>query len=680
MPLSLDEFPATDPTAWRAAAEESLKGAPFDKKLLTKTHEGITLQPIYGPADVKSASGDWPGVVPFGRGAEAVPVRPLVAQELPFGTPKLFNEVVLADLPRGQNALAIQLDVATRRGVDPSEADTTEVAACGLSLACLEDIKTALNGVDPASTALFVWAGASALPVLSLVAAQGGAWKGAVLGDPLTEYARDGALPIALDDAYTEMAASVKWSQAHGGSLRTVGVNASLWADAGGTAVEELAFGLATAVEYLRQLADQEISLEDAASQMVFTYTIGSNVFVQIAKFRAARVLWANVLEKCGVPPVPAHVHARGSIFNKSRLDPHTNMLRTTAEGFVGYMAGVQSLHLSPFDDSVRVPGEISRRITRNVHTILAEECDFAATADAAGGSYYVETLTSELADKAWALFQEIEKLGGMTEALRSGFPQNHVAKSAAAKMTAVSSRRDAFIGVNLFPNPSESPLDSSSEPDSRAVHAERASFIEALRPHSHPKTGRSVEAVTEAFTAGATLGQVCESLPRSAACEPEITRLRVVRAAEGFEALRARAWNHKKLHGSAPTAWLANFGPPKQHKARADYASGFLAAGGFLVNQGAGLTSLHDAAKAAVKSHAPVIVLCSTDETYPDIVPGFIEALREMKSQALVLVAGFPKDHVEAFKAAGVNDFIHLRADSLELLTRLHKSLGIGH
>lgn len=681
MPLSLDEFSASDFASWRAAAEESLKGADFDKKLLTRTHEGITVRPIYTVEDAPDVSltGGWPGQSLLGRGHRLAVSRPLVAQEMYCGMPGEFQVAACADLPRGQDALSIPLDAASRRGVDPSEAETGEVAVDGLSLACGEDLQKAFGGIDPAETQILIWAGATALPMTGLLAAHGGDWRGGVLGDPLTEYARTGTLPLALDDAYVEMAACVSWNASRGSRMRSVGVGAHLWADAGGSAVEETAIALATAVEYLRALAEQGVSPQTFAEQTLFSFSISPDTLMQIAKFRAARILWSRVLEGCGCEPIPAHFHARSTGFHRSKLDPHTNMLRATAEGFVGYLAGVESLTLEPFDATTRAPGEFSRRIARNIHTILAEECDFTATTDPAGGAWAVESLTNELAAKAWTLFQEMEAQGGMARSLLAGFPQKLVAKTRAKRLDAVATRREGLIGVNLFPNPAETPLEDATGFDERAAHAERAAFVEGIRQSVLPKTNRSVEAVAAAFASGATLGQVSAALPRSAPCEPQIEAVSVVRAAAGYEALRERARAYTLRHGHAPLAWLANFGPPKQHKARADFSLGFLSAGGFEVHQGAGASTPEEAAQSAHKSKAPLVVVCSTDETYPEIVPAFARALHAKRPKTTILLAGHPKGQIEALQTAGIHDFIHLRANALTLLDQLQKSLSIG-
>jgi methylmalonyl-CoA mutase len=391
---------------------------------------------------------------------------------------------------------------------------------------------------------------------------------------------------------------------------------------------------------------------------------------MQIAKLRAARLLWDRIVEAFGVKPSPLFIHGRSSIFNKSVLDPHTNMLRATAEGFAGVVGGVDSMHVAAFDEPVRTPDEFSTRIARNIHVILAEECGFAEVADAAGGSWYVESLTIELATKAWELFQEVEKRGGMAVALREGFPQSAVAVSAKARLDAVSKRREAVLGVNLFPNPAETPL--TPNPDqSEKKFTERSKRIASARKGGVKHASASVEDVAKAFQAGATIGEISKALPRKGAGLPEIPRVRVIRSAEGYERLRALTKE------KPPIVWLAKFGPPKQSKARADFSSGFFAAGGFDISQKtAGAKSVDEALEQAVASKAAIVVLCSTDDTYPDIVPAFVPALKAKLPGVKVILAGYPPDQIESHKASGVDDFIHIKVDCLAFLTNLQKEL----
>jgi methylmalonyl-CoA mutase len=704
----LAEFPPTPHAEWRKAAEESLDGATIEKKLVTRTPEGIDLQPIYTADDLAKAGGveSWPGQAPFHRGTRALGMKRepwLVAQELPYGTPAEFNEALKSDLARGQTAINLPIDVATRRGLDPDEAAPGEVSLCGLSLSRVADLHQALDGIDIGRTPMIVWAGTAALQLTGLVLTHAShrriaaaSLQGGVLADPLTEYARDGSLPVALEEVYSEMAALTQWSRTAAPKLHTVGVQGSLWADAGGTAVEELAFSLATGVDYLRALVARGVPVEVAAPRFLWQLSLGPQFFMEIAKLRAARLVWSRAVAAFGgdAAAQKLFIHGRTALWNKTTLDPYVNMLRVTSEAFSGVVGGVDSLHVAAFDETIREPDEFSRRIARNVQIILAEECHLTETADAAGGSWYVETLTLELARKAWARFQEVEKQGGMAAALRAGTPQAAVAKSAAAMQESVAKRRTGVIGVNLFPNLKEKPLPRPDVSFTK-LHAQRAEEISShrLRPQ-HLQNARIVErlgqlmrtpaegrlnAVVEAFDLGATIGEVSCALRRAKTLEPKIERVVVSRRSTGFEKLRMAAGAFKARTGAAPKVWLANFGPVKQHKARADFSSGFFAAGGFEVGQSKGAASVQEAVDAAIKAAAPIVVLCSTDDTYPELAGPFISALKAARPETLVVLAGFPEGQVEALKAAGVDEFIHIRANCLALLEGFHKRLGIS-
>lgn len=692
--LSLDEFSASSYAEWRAAAEESLKGAPFEKKLLTKLHEGLTLQPIYNASDLAELGlpESWPGLPDYlrGRKATGAKVEPwLMSQELPIGLPADWNVAALADLSRGQNALNLLLDTPTRRTLDPDDAGPCEVAQCGLSLVTADDLATALKGVDPTPIALVGNVGATALPLLGMLVAASeklglnpAAWQGALAADPVTEYARDGRLGRSLEQCWKEMAATIRWADEVGSPLRLVGIQAGLWADAGAHAVQELAFGLATGVEALRNLTALGLSVDQAARRCIFSFSLGAEIFPQIAKLRAARMLWYRAVTAAGGTDAAMFIHGRSSIFNKSRLDAHTNMLRATAEAFVGVIGGADSMHVAAYDESLREPDAFSRRIARNVHIILGEECNFADLADPAGGSYFVETLTRQLAEAAWKEFQEIESRGGMATAVRQGMAQVAAAKTAEVRMAAAASRRDGYIGVNLFPNVLED-IPAAPASSQKTVQAERAAAAATLRA-SCPlqKVELSVGAAAEAFRAGATLGQVAKALLGKGSAEPDILRLRVRRVAEDFEELRVKALAYKARVGHLPKVWLVNFGPPKQHKARADFSAGYVSPGGFLAEQGAGAKSVEEAVAAAVQAvenGALAVILCSTDDTYPELVPAFVPLFRERCPKTRIILAGFPPDHVKALEAAGVQDFLHLRRNCLEFNQQLQEILGLA-
>lgn len=706
-PSLFAEFPPPAPTDWRRVAEESLEGAPFEKKLVTRTPEGIDLQPIYTRADAGHVAGEWPGLPPYGRGADALGTRAhgwQICQELPYGAPPEFNAALLLDLNRGQNSVNLLLDIATRLGLDPDEARPGEVGGCGLSLATLDDFARALRGVDLAAVPVYVQAGLSALPLTAMFAAalleQGKkpvALQGAVLADPFSEWLGRGSLPAGLEAAYDDMAVLTEWATRTGSPLRTVGVSANHWADAGGSAVHELAFGLATGVDYMRALSARHITPERAAPRFLFTFATGSNFFMEVAKFRAARLLWERAVVATGAPADAGRLtfHARTSLWNKTVLDPHVNLLRTTTEAFAAVIGGCASLHVAPFDECFRVPDDFSRRQARNIQLILAEECGLGRVVDPAGGSWYVEALTRQLATKAWALFQEVEKRGGMAAAIRTGFPQETVDKLAAERIGAVEARRDGIIGTNLHPNLKEQPAEANL-PDYVALASRRARQVCAYRMATAPERDAEVMArladllgatpanimkrLIEAFGRGATLGEVGKVLRAGAVDEPPVARLRIRRRAEPFERLRARAEACLARNGTRPVVFLANFGPRKQHAARADFSTGFFAAGGFDVRSNKGFETPQAAAAAARESGAPIVVICSTDDTYPALVPALAAELRAGPNPPIIVLAGLPATPAlqEQFRAAGVDEFIHLRANCAQLLARFQDKLGL--
>ncbi len=688
-PLTLSEFPSNNFQDWRQAAEESLKGAPFEKKLVTRTHEGIDLQPIYTPENSESIPEAWPGLAPYLRGTNAggPRIKPwLIAQEFATGDPADFNRQIRADLARGQTSINLVLDHSTRLLLNPGEEKNCGTDLRGLSLFRLSDLESALEGIDLSKFPLLCFAGSSAIPLLgqlSALAEKSGvplsSLQGSILADPLTEWAGEGSLPISLEDAATDMTESIQWAIETGCPLRLVGVQASIWGDCGATAVEELAFATATGAEYLRTLTTAGISVSQATDRFAFSFALGSQIFMQIAKIRAARLLWWKVTSAFGAEG-KMWIHARSSTFNKSALDPHTNLLRSTAEAFAGGVSGVDSMHVSAFDEPIRLPDTTSRRHARNAQVILLEECGLGDLADASGGSWYVETLTLQLAELAWKKFQEIEAKGGMASALREGIPQAACAASAKKKLSASATRRDGYIGVNLFPDTSEVPLDPKPA-EQNAFRTDRTQEAAKLQKSAsaltemHPK----VQEIAAAWKSGATAASIRKAIKRNGEAAPAIAKLQLRNASEAFEELRSNARAYSAANGTPPKIWLANFGPPKQHKLRADFCLGFLSPGGFSVLQGPGAKTPAEAAEAAAKSGALATIVCSSDDTYPEIVPAFIEALRATGSTMPVILAGFPQDHIESLTKAGVQHFVHMRVNCLEFNHQLQTQFGIA-
>ncbi len=671
---------------WRKTVEAELKGVPFEKKLVTRTPEGIALQPLYTRADLAPIPylDSRPGEAPFLRGFHNRDDKAglwEVSQEISAADASEFNTALHAGLMWGQNSVVLVADAATRAGQDPDEAQAC-TCSCGLSLADTKDFAAALANVDLVAVPVHLRAGADARALgalfITYVKQRGiktSALRGSLTADPFSEWVRMGSLPAKLDSLYDGLAEWSKFARVKAPKLRAIGVSARSWHEAGGTAVQELAFALGSAVEYVRALQARGVTPAKAAAQFSFQFSIGSQFFTEIAKFRAFRLLWARAMSAFGSESsaASATIQARTSLYNKTLTDPHVNMLRVTTEALSAVLGGVDTLHIGPFDEVTGATDDFSRRIARNIHTLLAEEFGFSQTTDAAGGSWYIEKLTDDLARSAWSLFQDIEKKGGFAAALRSGEPQKLVAAAAADKDDAVAKRRSGMVGTNLFPNLKEKMFTQKTA--DAAAKATVAAALKARR-HAEPKAGTSL---VSAAGKGATLGQLTRLSLGTISATDSIQSVACKRMAAGIEALRQASDSFAVKTGSRPKVFLAKMGPVLQHKARADFSAGFFAVGGFESLGKQSFETPEAAAQAAAASGASVVVLCSSDDTYPVLVPAFAKTVKEAKPGMIVVLAGLPADKavVEQFKAAGIDEFIHVRASVRDLLAKLLKQVG---
>lgn len=702
------DFPPPTYADWRKIVDAELKGVPFEKKLVTRTYEGIALQPIYRREDVAHLphATSMPGFAPFVRGTKASGYLTHtwdVSQEIFDSSPAEFNTTARACVGRGLAGLNIVLDKATRNGQDPDVAVEGEVGAGGLSIAMVSDLSKAFDGIDLAKTSLFVRSGASGLPFAALLAAFCGdrrlptaALRGCIEMDPLGVLAHEGKLPQSLKAAYCEMAELVRWSARNAPHVQTICVHSRAWHDAGGNAVQELAFALSAAVEYLREMNARGLEVDVVAPRLRFAMTVGSNFFMEIAKLRAARMLWASAVASLGgtAESQKLTIHVRTATWNKTALDPYVNLLRGTVEAFAGAMGGCNSMQVGAFDEVIRTPDEVSQRIARNTQLVLQKECDLDRVIDPAGGSWYVETLTDSVARGAWALFQEVEKRGGMAKAMAAGFPQGEVAKTAAEKLKNVAMRRDVLVGTNQYANLKEKslvkPAQDTSEFRRRRVQqvkdhrttaddAQSSSVLGQLSKIVETRNADLFECCVAAARAGATLGEIARALRVNDTPDEPVKAVKLQRASEAFERMRGAVDRHIAAKGTRPKIYLATMGPAAQHKARADFSRGFFALGGFDVVYPPGSETAEDAAAKAIASGAPIIVICSTDETYPALVPALVQAIKSKDKTRFVVLAGYPQEQVEAFKQAGVDDFVHVRVNAVDFLTNLLKKVGIA-
>lgn len=608
----LGEFEVPSLDQWQAEAERLLKGAPFARKMFTTTLEGLQVGSMATAADRPEP--DWsatlPGQAPYLRGADSG-VGWYVAQELPLNDPADFNAALVHDLERGQNAVNLILEGAGPRGT----------AAHGI-----EDLRACLQGVDLEKTPVFIQAGgvplATANDLLTLAGENGGdlkALRGRVGCDPVAGFAVEGSLPLPAEQLYDELADLARLVGEKAPELRTLPVYEDPWHDGGADGALGLGLTLASAVTALREMESRGLSLEDAASRIHFNLCVGSDFFLEIARLRALRILWSQVLTACGIDPAsaPIMVHARTSRRTGTKLDPHVNMLRATTQAMSAVFGGVDSLHVAPFDETTSQPDEFSRRIARNVQLILALECHFGHVADPAGGSWFVEKLTADVAEAAWKHFQAAEEAGGMQAALESGLVQEWVAAAAGARASRLATRREVLVGTNQYPDPK--------------------ALVQSAAPVAAGEEG---------------------SIP-------------LRRDGVPFEELRARVEAMGSADPAAGRVFCACLGDVSRYMPRLEFTRRFYRVGGFEVTDSGYATTVEEAMAAAGADGARAVVLVGLDATYAELAGPVVEALKKAPDPPVVMLAGAPVE------GAAVDEIINVKSNVLDVLGRLADTVG---
>lgn len=696
----------TPPTfeEWKSKVEADLKGAPF-QKLFTKTYEGIELKPVYTKSDIENLelSNELPGFTNFVRGTKASGYLSKsweIAQEIPYADAEELNVALKNDLTRGQTSININLDEATKLGQDADYADTENVGQSGLSVSGLKSLQRLFNGIEIEKHPIHVDAGFTSVPFLILFNAFLKSKKidikniaGSIHSDPIGYLAQKGSLPVSLEFAYDKMKLAVEWTGKNAQNIKTIGVSGMPYNNAGATAVQELALVISTAVEYLNQMNEKGLNADDTAESMRFTFGAGPFYFMEIAKFRAARVMWAKVLEQFGVSEEKRKmfIHAKTALYNQTVYDPYVNMLRTTTEAFSAVVGGVDSMHTNPFNESFSLPDSFSRRIARNTQIILNEESNLSKIIDPAGGSYFVEKLTDDLLKEAWKLFKEIESKGGIFEVLKSGFIQSEISKVTEIRNKDIAKRKSVIVGVNMYANTKEEKIKPILL-NKDEFKKKRAEYLQKYRVEGDNKKNSGIldklqklsdtnndiiEIGTEAALEGATIGEISQHARANRGDEVRINKLTEFRMGDLFEQLRDACENYKLKTGAKPKIFLATMGSIKQFKGRADFSRGFFEAGGFDVEYPNGFVNTDDAVNAALNSAANAVVICSIDDEYPNFVPPITKGIKEKNNNMSVILAGYPKDQIENHKIAGVDDFIFLGADAYNILSVLLKKIG---
>lgn len=612
-------FPITTMKDWEQKAEESLKGKKVGA-LKTQTFEGIELQPLYTKESL-DINEEFPGFAPFTRGINALGYKEkpwLVTQNIPGNTADEIMKNFDKAVERGQNTVSLSFN----------------------QLAIMEEgeLLQFLQNVSSKDILVFSDTKGAQKAFLSQVKRLPLECKAKLTGvmaeDPITEGVLRGKGIKNMDTFFSSWMEQLHDIAETAPHLKTILVKSSAVHNAGGNAVQELAYSLAVGVEYLQQAYDKGFSVENIAELMVFSFSIDSVFFMNVAKLRAARRLWSLIGQEYTQDSdrFKMDIHCETSTFTSTLFDPYVNLLRGGNQAFAAIIGGAQSLEIKPYDYPTNKTTDFSERIARNIHLVLKEETLLDKVVDPAGGSYYVESLTNELVEKAWALFLEIEASGGITESLSTGWMQNIVKETYKVKKDMVAQRKNSLIGTNVYPN-----LEDTVQ------ITDKSSFEIAL-----PYEVNRIEPFME------------------------------VRLSEEFEKLRLASLDYKEKQGSFPQVGLICMGTLKSYKPRSDFMKGFLAAGGIEGVEKQCQTK--EEANAFMKeSHFQHFVICGSDSDYNDNAVAWLESIKESNDNATVYLAGNQKaDMVQTLQSVGIKDFITAQSNAITFITKILKDLEV--
>ena len=604
-----DQFPAVTTEEWRAKVDADLKGVPFEKKLVWRTNEGFNVQPMYRAEDIEDlkTTDTLPGEFPFVRGTRDNN-NWLTRQEILESDPVKANEVALDVLTKGVNSLGFKVAEPT-----------------------LATVETLLKGIDIAAVEINFTCGpgkalALAEALVEYIKKNNAAesFRGSIDYNPLRPAFRHGKnIPADAIETAAKLIAAVKDVPA----LRVLAVDSVMLNSAGAYIFQELGYALAWGAEWMTKLTDAGLSADEVAKRIKFNMGVSSNYFMELAKFRAARMLWAQIVEqykpecKCACKMV---CHASTSLFNQSIYDAHVNLLRSQTEAMSAALAGVDSITVVPFDTPYKTPDAFSERIARNQQFLLKEESHLDKVVDPAGGSYYVETLTVSIAKEAWKLFVEVEEKGGFFALVDNGDVQAAVNESNKKRHADMARRKEILLGTNQFPNFNEMALEKIEK--------------------------------TEGCGCGcAEGGDAAKALNTS-------------RQASDFETLRLAT----EKASNRPKVFMLTIGNLAMRLARAQFSSNFFGCAGYEIIDNIGFNTVEEGVKAAMDKGADIVVLCSSDDEYAAFAP---EANTLIDGRAEFVVAGAPAC-MEELQTKGITNFIHVRSNVLETLQAFNAKL----
>ncbi len=608
-----DQFPPISTAEWKAKVEADLKGAPFDKKLVWRTNEGFNVQPMYRLEDIEdlATTNSLPGEYPYLRGTRT-DNNWLVRQEIIAETPAEANRIALDVLTKGVTSLGFKVQAPTA-----------------------ETVATLLNGIDTAKVEInFSCCLKKALPLAEALVAyvkeNGTAetFKGSIDFNPFKKPLRKGATFAA--DELVKMAGELLDAVKDVRGLRVLAADSDMLSNAGAYIYQELGYALACGADWMSLLTEAGRNASEVACRIKFNMGVSSNFFMELAKFRAARMLWAQIVAQykpeceCAAK---MKAHATTSRFNQTLYDAHVNLLRSQTESMSAALAGVDSITVTPFDAPFKTPDEFSERIARNQQHLLKEESHLDKVIDPAGGSYYVETLTVAIAKEAWKLFLDVEEKGGFLACCNDGEVQRAVRESAEKRHTDVAKRKEILLGTNQYPNVNEMAADKIVE----------------------------------------LQGSVPCTCNGGNGCENE-GGLPTKRASSDFEDLRLAT----EAAAKRPKVFMLTIGNLAMRLARAQFSGNFFGCAGYEIIDNLGFNSVEEGVDAALEKGADIVVLCSSDDEYAEYAPA---AFKYLDGRAEFVVAGAPAC-MDDLKALGINDYVHVRCNVLETLRDFNNRL----
>ena len=650
-----EHFPRRNYEDWEEEARLSLRGQPLES-LTVATHEGIPVKPLYTTEDL-----------------------PLTPLQIPEKSSRSWSTCCPVDLRRPEKAV-LEAARGLAQGADSLwlKVDRRISGWGRLNIGILARL------LEISREAPIYLDGRGATPALAAVVAAASQRTGKASNfhggfdfDPLGTLAADGVLKWSLESSFELMAEMVSWTAEHTPKLSVIAVSSIPYSNGGATAVDELAFALATGVEYLRRLEMTNLAPELAGRSSRFIMPVGRDLFMGIAKLRALRSLWGQILGACGVTGDESSptIHAVTSPRCLTTRDPWVNMLRATNESFAAVVGGADLITVLPFDSAIGQSDDHAFRLALNTSNVLREEAHLGAVSDPAAGSYFVENLTHELALSAWKKFQHIESSGGMVTYLRSGAVARDLSDGLARRRQAVASLRDPITGVSSYPNLREEPLQRttgkrsgrrSPDDESTAVHR-----IVTDHPGSFP-------AAVEDAEGGVSVLELIELLPGDGVAE-KIVSITMGRDSRPFEDLRDTADRQLATAGLRPRVFLAGMESPEKLRAENSFAVNVLASGGIAAVEGEGIDSPESSAAAFAASGSRSAIICVTRERADVDVPLLASSLKERGAQR-VLVCLEPHDHQSAWRSAGVDGYVHRGCNIQALLADLLEVERMDH